>query len=211
MRFRKAISVVDGDDLEVKDDMERNVVRAAAYSNAATTLREKFRDSENFDHATEAATNFNEAITSLEDAVGHDHIRISKVLCDFSLLLEMIEDHEGVEAALRRALTIHSNWGLQPNSNQNPGQAAAERTEMIVPLAAACKAQNNMNDVLELEDPFFKCVEVAIGTNPKYTETALDHVRTFMGILDKDQSEVDFALKLFQGLKSGSNELNKSK
>ena len=66
-----------------------------------------------------------------------------------------------------------------------------------------------MNDVLELEDPFFKCVEVAIGTNPKYTETALDHVRTFMGILDKDQSEVDFALKLFQGLKSGSAELKK--
>ena len=112
MRFRKAISVVDDDELEVKDDVERSVVRAAAYSNAATTLREKFRDSENFDHATEAATNFNEAITSLEDAVGHDHIRISKVLCDFSLLLEMVEDHEGVEAALRRALTIHSNWGL---------------------------------------------------------------------------------------------------
>ena len=137
MRFRKAISVVDDDELEVKDDVERSVVRAAAYSNAATTLREKFRDSENFDHATEAATNFNEAITSLEDAVGHDHIRISKVLCDFSLLLEMVEDHEGVEAAARSDDTFE--LGLQPNRIRI-SQAAAERTEMIV-LAAACKAQ----------------------------------------------------------------------
>eukprot|EP00939_MAST-03C_sp_MAST-3C-sp1_P005071 g5071.t1 len=114
----------------------------------------------------------------------------------------MVEDHEGVEAALRRALTIHAEWGLEHEKDMNPGSSAFERTKMILPLATACKAQGNVADVVELEDPFFKCVEVAISADPeKNLDATLDLVRDFMEVTDKDKSEVDFAIGLLKGLK----------
>lgn len=204
MRFKKASIVIDELQREEWGELEREmlVVRAASRSNAATTLREIFRESGDMDHATESATCFKTSIEDLEESVGRDHIRISKTLRDFSVLLEMVEDHEGVEAALRRALTIHAHWGLQQDTDQEPARAATERTQMIVPLASACKAQGKMEEVEELEDPFFKCVEVAMtSSRSDDMESALECARSFMDVAGKEKSEVDFALQLLRGLK----------
>lgn len=202
MRFRKAHAMLESKDVSSTLTKDGVAVRAAASSNVAMTLRERFRETSDLDHATESAVYFKNAVKDLEESVGSGHVRVSKVLQNFSELLVMVEDHEGVEAALRRALTIHAEWGLEHEKDMNPGSSAFERTKMILPLATACKAQGNVADVVELEDPFFKCVEVAISADPeKNLDATLDLVRDFMEVTDKDKSEVDFAIGLLKGLK----------
>eukprot|EP00940_MAST-03C_sp_MAST-3C-sp2_P000428 g428.t1 len=201
MRFRKVLDTLNNNDV-VEHSKETLALRAAAGTNAAMTLRETFRTSNDLDHATEAAVLFKNSVKDLEKSVGPKHVRVSKVLGQFSELLEMVEDYEGVEAALRRALTIHAEWGMEHESDEDLGESAFERTRMILPLAAACKAQGNDSDVRELEEPFFKCVEVAISADPdRYLDSSLEIVRSFMDVTEKDKSEVDFAIGLLKGFK----------
>jgi len=198
LRFRKAIQAINS--VGFRAGTDTGLIRAAASSNLATTLREKFRETGSMDHATESATLFNGAVKDLEGAVGPDHIRVAKVLRDFAELLEMVDDSEGVEAALRRALTIHSKWGIV-NKEQDVGISACERTMMMLPLAAACKSQGKMDEVEELEEPFYKCVEVALNSDANNLAGALDSMEKFMALTGKDRSEIEFAINLLKSLK----------
>ena len=62
----------------------------------------------------------------------------------------------------------------------------------------------NTEDVLELEDPFFKCVEVMISSDPKKLDDGLEYVKTFMGLTGTDTDETQYAINLLKGLKQVS-------